>query len=174
MNESLEGHSHGYRDGLFSAISAGFFFVVVGAIFITTPNIFDRIIEFFRNFDIVPVPNFQNIFLPAPLYPFTHRVVYLAVEQFSYIWGLFQILVLGLRFIARSPWRKKAETASNLVFWFGAGFLIRTFLLETIRLPHITGMTRWFAFWTVIIMLIGATLIIRAIVLAAVSTRRAT
>jgi len=176
LSESYEGHSRSHREGLISAISVGFFFVVLGAIFATTPNLFNRIIDFFRDFDLVAVPNLRNVLLPAPANPFSenHLVVYGAVEQFSYVWCLFQLVILALRFVVRSPVKKAAETVSNIVFWFGAGFLIRTFLIETTRLSLITGMTRWFVFWAAIIMLIGVSLIIRAIILiiAAVPTRR--
>ena len=147
-----------YREGLFSAISVGFFFILVGAIFATTPNLFDKISAFFRDFDLVRVPNQPGWLLPAPAFSGRHSAVYSTVEKFSFALGLFQIVVLALRFGARSPWDKKAETASNLVFWLGTSFLIRTLLIES---------TRWFVFWAGIIMLIGVSLVTRAIILAA-------
>lgn len=159
LNESSKGFSRRYREVLFNAISAGVFFILVGAIFITTPNLFDKIIDFFRDFDIVRVPNME-ILLLAPASPGTHLVVYSAATQFSFVWGLFQIVILALRFVARSPLSKKTETMSDLVFWLGASFLIRTFLNET------TTATTWFVFWAGVIMLIGVSLIIRAIILA--------
>lgn len=158
MNES----SRRYREGLFSAISAGFFFLLVGAIFITTPNLFNKLMDFFRDFHIARVPN-TFIYLPAPASPRIHSVVYVAVEQFSYVWGLFQIAILAFRLVARSPWSKKAETTSNFVFWIGLGYLTRTLLIET---------TTWFVFWSGIIMLLGLSLIIRAIILAVASSVR--
>jgi len=87
-------------------------------------------------------------------------VLYSAVTHFSLIWGLFQIASLALRFVVGSPFSKKAETASNLVFWLGASYLISTLLNE------MTTRTTWFVFWAEIIMLIGVSLIIRAIILA--------
>jgi len=164
LSEGFGWFSGKYKEGLFSAISAGFFFVLVGAIFMVTPNLLGRIIDFFGDFDLMPVPNI-GIWLPAPAHPWIHSVVYTAVEQLSYIWGLFQIVVLALRFVMRSPWNKKAETSSNLVFWLGAGFLIRTFLIDT---------TRYFVFWAGIIMLMGVAIIIRAIVQAAAPAKPAT
>lgn len=172
MNESFEEFSRRHREGLFSAISAGFFFILVGAIFLTTPNLFSQIIDFFSDFDVVRVPNLGNLWLPAPAHPMAHSVVYLAVEQFSYIWGLFQLVILALRFLVRSPLNKDAETVSNIVFWVGTGFLTRTFLIETIRLPLLTGMTRWFVFWAAIVMLIGVSLVIRAVILLAAASAR--
>jgi len=151
-----------YGEGLISAISAGFFFILIGIIFVTTPNLFERILDFFRDFDFVRVPN-TGIFLPAPFFPRNHQVVYRAAEQFEFAFGLFHIVILGLRFVFRSAVRRKAETAGNIVFWLGTGYLTRTLLIET---------TRWFEFWAVFIMLIGVTLIVRAIILAIAYPRR--
>jgi len=175
LNESLGEFPRRYREGLISAISAGFFFVLIGAIFIIRPDLFDRILGFFRSFKVVQVPN-TTISFPAPEHPFAfaHSVIYEAAERFGYAFGFFQIVILVLRFTVRSPLSKKAETVSNLIFWLGAGYLTRTFLIETTRFSFLLGMTRWFAFWSVIIMLIGISLIIRAIILAAASTIRAT
>jgi len=136
----------------------GFFFILVGAIFATTPNLFDKISTFFRDFDLVRVPNQLGWLLPAPAFPGRHSAVYSTVEKFSFALGLFQIVVLALRFGARSQWGKKAETVSNLVFWLGTSFLIRTLLIES---------TGWFVFWAGIIMLVGVSLVTRAIILAA-------
>ena len=158
MNESSKFSSSKYREDLLSAISAGFFFILVGAIFVTTPNLFDATIAFFRDFDNVRVPHTKNLLLPAPVSPSAHSDLYSAVTKFSLIWGLYQIAILALRFIAHSPLSKKAETASNIVFWLGASYLINTFLIET---------TTWFAFWATIIMLVGVSLIGRAVILAA-------
>jgi len=181
LNQSSERFSLRHREGLFSAISAGFFFLLVGAIFMTTPNLFDSILKFFSHFELVRVPNLGELRLPAPVRPLTDSAlylaarekVYLAVEQFSYTWGLFQLVILALRFIVRSPLSKDAETVSNIVFWAGTGVLTRTFLIETVRLPLLTDpLARWFVFWSGIIMLLGVTLIIRAIILMAVPKKR--
>lgn len=161
LNESPKVFRPRYSEGVFSAVSAGFFFILVGAIFVITPNLFDKIEAFFRNFDVVSVPHTENIFIPAPLFPDAHSVVYSAATQLSLIWGIFQISILAFRLVARSSLNKKAETISNMVFWLGTSYLISTFLNET------TTMEMWFVFWTVIIMLIGVSLVIRAIILAA-------
>jgi hypothetical protein len=92
----------------------------------------------------------------------------LAAERFCFIWGVFQIVILVLRLVLRSHVDKVAETVSNMVYWFGSGVLVRMFLLEFVRFPSVTGVTRWFVFWAAIIMLFGVTLIIRGIIRAAV------
>lgn len=150
----------GYKEGFFSAVSTGFFFILLGTIFALTPNLFDKVLAFFRDFEIVNVPNFGDIIFPAPASPAAHTTVYLAARRFSFIWGLFQIGMLLLRVFAGSPLSKKAETTSNIVFWLGASFLINRFLTKTATL------TLWFAFWAAIIILLGVSLIVRAFILA--------
>jgi hypothetical protein len=147
------------RETLFSAASAGVFLILWGIIFIATPNLFGAIISFFRDFDIVKVPNTRFLILPAPAVPRTHSVVYSAVAQFSLIWGLFQIVILALRFIISSQLGKKAETASNIIQWLGTSYLITAFLSGT------TTLTVWFAFWGAFVALIGLSLIIRALII---------
>jgi len=157
MKESPKTSSR-FSDGILSAVSAVFFFILVGSLFITTPALFERITSFFSSFGIAQVPN-TPIFLPAPTSPNVHSLVYLAVTQFSLVWGLFQAFILALRFIFGSSLDKKAETASNIVFWLGASYLVSVFLNDT------TSITIWFEFWALLIMLIGLSMIARAIIL---------
>jgi len=170
LGESFEGPARRYGEGLFGAISAGFFFLLIGVIFVTTPNLFEKTLDFFRDFDVVQIPN-TGISIFAPTFPRVHQAVYTAAEQFSFAFGFFQLVILALRFFARSPWSRKAETTSNFVGWIGTGYLIRTLLIGTTRW---SGITTWFVFWSAIIMLLGLSLIVRAIVLAAASAARAT
>ncbi len=158
LNETLN-FSRGYGEDIFSAISAGVFLILIGAIFATTHGLFGKILDFFRGFNIVRVSDME-IFLPVPASPEAHSIVYSAVAQFSFVWGLFQIFILAFRFVAGSPPSKKAETASNVVFWSGASYLIRAFLNET------TTLKMWFEFWAGVMMIIGVSLIARAIILA--------
>ena len=159
-----------YREGIFSAIAAGFFFLLIGVIFVITPNLFQRTVDFFNDFGLERIPN-TAIYFVAPARPLLHQTVYRAAEQFSYAIGFFQIIILALRLFAGSPWNKKAETTSNIVFGIGTGYLIRILLIE----PTIwTAMTTWFVFWSAIIMLLGVSLVVRAIILGAVSTMRVT
>lgn len=174
MTETYGGIPKRYREGIFSAISAGFFFLLIGVIFVITPNLIPRTVDFFNDFGFEPIPN-TTIYFAAPARPLLHQTVYQAAEQFSYAIGFFQIIILALRFFADSPWNKKAETISNLT-WIGTGYLIRRLLIDpTIRTTMAwTPMTTWWVFWSAIIMLLGISLIIRAIILGAVSTMRTT
>jgi len=161
-------YAYKYRESLITGVSAGFFLILVGALFIMTPALFNRIMDFFNDFDMIRVTN-TAIYLPAPARPLIHSVVYTAVERFGFAFGVFQVVILALRFAVRSTTEKKAETAGNLVFWLGLGYLTRSLLLEPTRW---TALTTWFVFWAAILMLIGIGLIIRAIILAGTMTRR--
>ena len=143
-------------EGIFTAISVGFLFVLVGFLFITTPNLFGNTMDFLKSFELADVPN-SDIILPAPASPSSHTVFYQAIVQFSLALVVFQIVMLVLRFITQSPWGKRAETMGNLVFWLGAGVLVENFLLQT---------TQWFVFWSLLIIIIGVSMIARAVVLA--------
>lgn len=158
-----------YGESIFSAVSAGFFFVLIGAIFVYATfiqgiDLIGDIIAFFRDFDIVIVPHTRRILLPAPGHPSEHLSVYSAALQFSLVWGLYQIGVLALRFVTRSPLNRKAETTSNIAFWLGASYLVSIFLNKTALSANAKEM--WFVFWSVVIMLIGLSLVVRAIILA--------
>jgi hypothetical protein len=159
LNESARIFQSKHREAFFSAISAGFFLLSIGMIFIITPNLFDKIVSFFNDLAIVRVT--PNIVTISPVTPSAHSTVYTAIMQFSLVWGIFQIAILILRFVARSPLTKKAETSANLVFWLGAYYLISLYLNKT------TTAKTWFEFWTLIIMLAGVSLIVRAVILAA-------
>jgi hypothetical protein len=145
-----------YQEGLFTAISAGFFLLLVGAIFVITPNLFEVIIDFFKDFKLVDVPN-TNIIFPGPEFPGSHLTVYQAAGQVSAALCVFQIVILALRFVIPSSWGKRAETVGNFVYWAGAAFLIQLFLVDS---------TQWFVFWSTIIILAGVSLIVRAVVMA--------
>jgi hypothetical protein len=158
-------------EGLLSAISVGVFFLLVGAIFVVNSpsgqtNLLDRIIAFFKDFNIRRVPN-SGVYLPAPAYPLAHSIVYVAAQQFSLVWGLLQIVILAFRFVVGSQLTKKAETVSNIVFWIGGSFLISNFLLDTSWLAFWSAITLWFVYWSLILVLLGSSLIVRAIVVAA-------
>ncbi len=145
-----------YQERLFTAISIGFFLLLVGALFIINSDLFGSILDFFEDFELVVVPN-TNMMLPAPESPRLHLTVYEAARQFSLAIAVFQVFILVLRFFIPSSWKKRSETVGNFVYWGGASFLIQLFLIETVE---------WFAFWSTIIILVGVSMIARAIVTA--------
>lgn len=150
-----EEYTHRHKEGILSAITVGFFFVLVGIIFIVTPNLIDKITNFFQ--DIISVNVRGNIYLPRPADVSAHIAVYSAGEQFSLIWGVFLAAMLVARFGTYSSARRKAQNLGDIVFWLGAAYLIQTWLVDT---------QRWFEFWALIIVLLGISLIARAVFLA--------
>lgn len=158
-------HRH-YREGIFAAISAGFFFILLGMIFVTRPNLYGGLQKFVsaNEWENARVGNNTigntTITLPAPISPSEHTEVYNAALEFCLAWGFFQVLLVAFRFIADSQRRRKARTISSVVFWFGAAYLINTYLNKT------TIQNTWFTFWATIVMLGGVVLIVRATALA--------
>jgi len=157
MTANSGGFSHRHRDGMLSAVAAGFFLILVGALFITNPDLPNKLNNFFNNFELKQISN-SNVYLPTPKDPGTFLLVYQTAEQFCLIWAVFLVAMLGARFILGSSARKKADGLGDVVFWFGAAYLVQTWLLNV---------TKWFEFWALIIVLIGASLIARGLLLVA-------
>ncbi len=88
-------------------------------------------------------------------------MLYGALFQFCIGIGILQIIMLVLRFTARSPISKTAETMGNLVYWFGTAYLAVTFLNST------TTTSRWFMFWAGVLIILGLSFIARSFVLLA-------
>ena len=155
LNESKETPCQ-YQERLFTAISVGFGILLVGSLFVINPNLFDKIVDFFKDFKLVDVPN-TNLIFPAPEFPNNHSVVYQVAGQFSIALTVFQIVILALRFVIPSSWEKRSETVGTFVYWAGAAVLNQLFLIES---------TQWFVFWSKIIMIAGVSLIARAVIMA--------
>ena len=142
---------HEEQDKL-SLASIGFFLLLIGVIWIITPNISQKVIDFFKDFKLEEEV-FPNVFLPAPAH--RHPIVYTALARFCFVFGLFQILILVLRFFFMEPVDRMAGTFSGIVFWLGAGFLANMLSAGTIK---------WLVFLGWIIVLIGLSLVIRSLV----------
>ncbi len=153
-------HKHPTNEGLITAVAFGGFLIVVGMVFALNPNLPQYITDFFSNITARTYPiddPTSNFFLPAPANPSAHMDLYSTLIQFNIGIGILQIIILALRIAFHSKTDKIAETIGNLIFWFGAAFLVSTFLL--------TGtLEGWFTYWGALIVLIGITLIARAIV----------
>lgn len=157
MNYSSSRYSHGYVDTVIKGITAGFFFLLLGIIFATTPNLFRGVEDFLRDIGLVRVFPNASFFLPAPVHQAAHQSVYDAVEQFALVWGIFLIATLVARIVLRLPLRSISDNAGDIVFWLGASYLIQVLLIQK---------TEWFTFWTIVIVLIGISLVVRGIILA--------
>lgn len=136
-------------DGLGIA-SFAFFLILISGIYIINPNIINEIVAFIRDFRLVEVASGITLVAPAS----NHPVLYGAGLQFCIAFGLFQTLILTLRFFRGSSLKKKAETASGMVFWFGAAILTGILSAESIS---------WFTFVAGLIILVGLSIVISAL-----------
>ncbi len=154
----------GYKnaESILSAIYIGTIFITLGVIYyIHLPkSLFLDIINFFSSIDLARVPD-TAIYLPAPVAPALYSDLFLAAFQFAIAIGIVEVIVLVLRFLFDSPIKRKAETIANIVFWFGASYLVYTYLVEAATI------NKWFVFWTGIIIIVGLSLVARAFVLLA-------
>ena len=167
MNEkpSVLTRSHKAQEGLLSAIAVGFVFILIGIIYITTSGLWDSVVAFFGNLETTVVPG-TDIYLPIPINPSTHTVLYGALFHLCLGLGVLQIIILALRFALGSSISNTAETVGNLLFWFGAAYLVNTYLNQT------TNVNTWFIFWTWMLIISGLSLIARALVLLARRAQR--
>jgi hypothetical protein len=133
-------------------ISFGAFLIILGAIYLRTPNLIHEVRLFFSDFRLVEV--FKNFWWFAP--STGHPVLYTAAGQFCYAFGLVQLGILGLRFAKGSSMHGRAETLSSAVFWLGAGFLLS-------QLSQ--GILSWLSFIAALVVLIGVSIIVSAVVL---------
>jgi hypothetical protein len=164
MKEKLNTQSSAYKfqERLFSALSAGTFFILLGIVYvINLPySLWNEVFDFFGSFSLAQVPT-TGIYLPAPINPAAHAVMYGAVFQFCIGLGILQVIFLVLRIMMNSPISKTAETMGNLVYWFGAGYLVTTYLNST------TTTSKWFVFWAGILIILGLSFIARSFVFLA-------
>ena len=159
-NQSKPKRPYQYHEGVLSAVSVGAVFILIGLIFVITPGLWDKIVAFLSDFTTRQVPGI-GISLPAPAVPAAHAELYAAVSQFSVGLLILEILLVALRLIMHSPTRKLAQEVGNIVFWLGTAYLISTLLNDA------TTLSIWFGYWAGILMVLGLSLIARALVLLA-------
>jgi hypothetical protein len=162
LSERRESNRPILHEGFFLAILAVFFISLVSWFVATTPNLGSETSAFVLGFRLVQVPN-TSILLPAPVTPASYSTIYVAAAQFCLIWGIFEVFILILRFSVRSYSWRKVETFTRIIWWFGAYYLVTLFLNSA------TTIMLWFAFWGALFALIGGELIIRGIILAALT-----
>ena len=131
-------------------ISFGAFLIVIAAVYLTTPNIIHEVDLFIRDLELAKV--YQRFELPVP--SANHPVLYGAVERFCYVFGLVEIGILVFKWAKKSSVHGKAETFSGVVFWLGAGYLFT--LLSGAQLS-------WLDFLALLIVLVGISIISRAL-----------
>jgi hypothetical protein len=129
-------------------LSFGFFLILIGSIWMATPNLTEKLADFFDDFHLQNLS--EHIVFPAPEHQYNHLEVYTAAMQFCLVFGAFQILILILRFVLYEPLNKKADTISGIVFWFSAGFFLYMLASESIG---------WFGFLAGLIISVGLMII---------------
>jgi len=134
-------------------LSFGFFVLLLGAMWVATPNLSEEVKTFFNpeNWRLQNVT--ENITFPRPErhYP----VLYTAAMQFCIIFGAFQIAILALRFFLHEPLDRIEETLGGIVLWFSFSFFLNLLTNEAIS---------WFSFLAGIIVSVGLSIIVRGIV----------
>lgn len=134
---------------LLSGLSFGVFLVIVGAIFLITPNLIDEIEPFFRDFELEQVS--ENIYFPTPQHP--HPTLYNSVAVFCFAFGTYQILLLILKFALETEPTQKAETLTSIIFWLTAGSIV--LMLKN-------GSIKWLTFIAGLVILAAIVIIIRS------------
>jgi len=132
-------------------VSLGFFLIVVGVIFVSTPNLLGRIHDFFKDLTLQEV--YPNIVFPVPRSD--HPVLYNAIFQFCRAFAVFQIFVLGARFLLKEPIDRKAGTFSSFLFWSGAAWVVSLLMDKVIE---------WFAFLGWLVTLAGISLVVKSVI----------
>ena len=138
-------------EGIFTAISVGFFIILLGVLFVSTPDLFGNISDFIGDFEFSQVSD-TVVVLPQPANALAHLELYNVMGMVSIAAVVFQVIMIVLRFVMSSSWSKRAETVGNLVYWIGVAFLVQFFLIDT---------TQWFVFWSTILMAAGVSFIVR-------------
>ncbi len=153
----------GLGENIITATAVGGTLIIIGLIFLLTPDLGGKIGSFFSDFTthFYQVSATSTMSLPVPAHLGSHALLYSAAAQFALGIGILQIIILAMRFGIHSRIGKIAETVGNLVFWFGAFYLASTFLTATVTY------TGWFAFWASLIIAVGVSTVVRGIVLLA-------
>lgn len=138
----------------FGFASFGFFLILIGIMFLVIPNIFSYVETFAKSFNLTEVSPGSGVFLPFPTGP-THMEVYSAIMYFCLVFGVFQIVILVLRFAIKSSVDKKAGTLGGIVFWLGAGIFAYTLVVG--------GNGNWVLFLAGLIVSIGLSIMVNSL-----------
>jgi len=136
------------RIDFLAIVSVGFFLLLVGMIFAATPNLPREIYDFGRGFRLQQVYPGVSFFAPTS----NPSVVYNAAFQFCFLFGIFQVAILGARFVLNESVGRKAGTFLGLFFWFGAAAALWLLM---------AGSIDWFMFLGWLVVLIGVVITVR-------------
>jgi len=145
------------HEGLITALAMGGFFIILGSVFAFTPGIVNNTNAFFSDLTTVTFPfgsPGSTVSLLGPAHPADHQSFYTAVMNFLIGMGVLQIVILALRLVVHSRIRRIAQSVGDLIFWLGAALVANVFLLAGTQ-------NGWFQFWSLLIVIVGASLIAR-------------
>ncbi|MDI6644933.1 MAG: hypothetical protein QME14_07730 [Methanobacteriaceae archaeon] len=140
---------------LVGILSFGFFILLIGILFVFIPGLSASISNFFAELNITAISsnNFtefpSNIYVPTPtgFYP----EFYNALFQFCIIFGFFQIFALILRYLINDYVNRKVGNFTDILFWFGAAYLVYIFLNNQIS---------WIVFLGFLVILLGLKIVL--------------
>lgn len=130
-------------------LSFGAFLVIVGAIFLITPNLADEIEAFFRDLELEQVSG--DFYFPTPQNP--HQTLYESVAFFCFAFCIYQFLLLILKFALKAEPTKKSETFTSIIFWPATGYGM--LMLKD-------GTIEWLTFIATLVILAAIAIIIRS------------
>jgi hypothetical protein len=145
------------HEGLITALAIGGFFIILGSVFAFTPGIVNNTNAFFSDLTTVTFPfgsPGSTVSLLGPAHPADHQNFYAAVMNFLIGVGVLQIVILALRLEVHSRIRRIAQSVGDLIFWLGAAVVANVFLLAGTQ-------SGWFQFWSLLIVIVGLSLIAR-------------
>lgn len=131
-------------------VSLGFFLLLVGIIFASTPDLPKKIYDFGRDFRLQTV--YPGVSFYGPSSVSSHTAVYNAAFQFCIGFAVFQVAILAARFAINDSIGRKAGTFSGLFFWFGAAAALWALMVGSID---------WFMFLGWLVVLIGVVIAVR-------------
>ena len=137
-------------DRSLNLISFGLFLLLIGAVYLNSPQIFSFIEAFFKDLQLIPLTD--NLFLPAPIS--NHPEFYSSIELFCFAYGITQGLLSILGFALNASLGKRYDFISGTVFWVGVGYLFRLLSSRSIT---------WFHLLSGIIILLGISIIMGAL-----------
>ena len=135
---------------LLSWLSFGVFLIIVGAIFLITQDLTGQIRAFFEDFKLEQISG--KFYFPTPQNP--HPTLYGATAMFCLAFGVYQILLLFLKFALGANLKQRAETFTSVIFWLTASFAVSMLENETIE---------WLLLIAVLVVLAAVGIIIRSV-----------
>jgi hypothetical protein len=132
--------------------SVGFFILLLGAIWLFTPNLAEEAVSFARDLAANRQNLAENIVLPAPVE--NHPALYTAAMQFCFIFGAFQVVMLAIKLFLGEKSRRAVDGAPGIAFLFVAGCFLSLLTSESVA---------WFGFIAGMIVSTGVAIVVASL-----------